>query len=737
MTFRANQHSTSAIRCFPARHRVKTGTLLILPVLISMSTSLPGSAPAHDSAPTTSYPETRRDAVVDTFHGEAVEDPYRWLEDPTSDDTRRWIEAQNRVTEAYLADIPERDALRERLTQLWDFERYGLPYQRGGRYFFTRNDGLQNQAVLHVSESLDAAPRVLLDPNLLSEDGTTALAGTSVSDDGRLLAYGLSRAGSDWQEWRVRDIDSGRDLDDHLRWIKFSGASWAPDHSGFYYSRYDQPEPGAEYTDANHFPKIHFHRIGTPQEEDELIYERPDQKDWGLNASVTDDGRYLIIRASRGTDPRNGIFYRDLEQPGSPVVELLNEFDASYSLVDNDGPRLWFHTDLDAPLGRVIEIDLTRPQRDQWREIIAESDATLRGVSRVGDLLFASWLRDACSDIGVFTLDGRLQGSVDLPGAGTAMGFGGDRHDRETFYFFTSPTDPGTSFHYDLASGESRVFRRPRVDFDFDAYHTRQVFVESADGTRVPMFLTHRRDLEPDGDTPVYLYGYGGFRISMTPAYSTFTSAWIERGGIFASVCLRGGGEYGEAWHHAGRLANKQNVFDDFIAAAEWLIDSGHTNPSRLAIGGGSNGGLLVGACMIQRPDLFAAALPAVGVFDMLRYHKFTIGWAWMVEFGDPGNEADFRVLRAYSPLHNLRPGTRYPSTLITTGDHDDRVVPAHSFKFAAALQHAHRGDNPVLIRIETSAGHGAGKPTRKIIEEATDKLAFLIRELGMTEPSP
>lgn len=704
--------------------------LLIMPGPIT-SPAASTSDPATPSL--TRYPESPRGPDVDDFHGEQVADPYRWLEDPAADTTRRWIGEQNEVTESHLAAIPERGELRERLRQLWNHERYGLPLERGGRYFYSRNDGLQNQSVLYVAESLDAEPRVLLDPNLLSEDGTTALSGTSISPDGRWLAWGVSKAGSDWQEWRVRDIDSGDDLDDHLRWIKFSGASWAEDNSGFYYSRYDEPEAGAEFTGANHFQKIHFHKLGTPQEQDSLVYERPDQKKWGLNASVTDDGRYLIIRATQGTDPRNGIFYRDLAQPGSEVVELLNGFDASWSFIDNDGPRFWFHTDLDAPLGRVVEIDITRPGRDHWRELIGESDATLRSVSRVGDRLFATWLRDAFSDVAMFSLDGQPLGGVELPGTGTAAGFGGDRDSRETFYFFTSPTDPGTIFHLDLATGAQREFRRPQVDIDLDALETRQVFVESVDGTRVPMFLTHRRGLEPDGDTPVYLYGYGGFRISMTPAWSTFAAAWVERGGIFVSACLRGGGEYGEAWHHAGRLADKQNVFDDFISAAEWLIDNGYTNPSRIAIGGGSNGGLLVGACMIQRPDLFAAALPAVGVFDMLRYHKFTIGWAWIPEYGDPANEDDYRVLRAYSPLHNLRPGTRYPSTLITTGDHDDRVVPAHSFKFAAALQHAHRGDNPVLIRIETSAGHGAGKPTEKLIDEAADKMAFLLRELGMS----
>jgi prolyl oligopeptidase len=677
------------------------------------------------------YPPSHPDpTVVDVYHGQAVPDPYRWLEDLDSERTRAWIEAQNQLTFDYLQRIPARQRLLERLTQLWNYEKYSQPFKEGGRYFYFKNDGLQNQSVLYTQESLEAEARVLLDPNTLSEDGTVALSGIAISRDGRYLAYGLSRSGSDWQEWKVRDIETGEDLPDHLRWIKFSGASWTPDGQGFFYSRYDEPPPGREYESANYFQKLYYHRLGTPQSEDLLVYHRPDQKEWGFAGGVTEDGNYLIISVWRGTDPKNLLFYKDLRDPNLPVVELIREFEANYSFIGNDGSRFWLLTDLNAPRRRLVAIDLDNP--GQVQEVIPEAEETLQGVSLINNQFVAFYLKDAHTQIKTFALDGTYLGEIPLPGLGSASGFGGKRYDTETFYTFTSFTTPPTIYRYDFTTGRSTLFRQPQVDFDPQAYEVQQVFYPSKDGTRIPMFLVHRRGLARTGDHPTLLYGYGGFGISLTPSFSVGLVAWLEMGGVYAQPNLRGGGEYGEAWHQAGTKLNKQKVFDDFIAAAEWLVANGYTNPSKLAISGGSNGGLLVGACLTQRPDLFAAALPAVGVFDMLRFHKFTIGWAWISEYGSPEDPEEFKALYAYSPLHNLKPGTVYPATLITTADHDDRVVPAHSFKFAAALQAAQGGSQPILIRIDTKAGHGAGKPTTKLIEETADRWAFLVEVLGI-----
>ncbi|MFS8905745.1 prolyl oligopeptidase family serine peptidase [Synechococcus sp. O70.2] len=677
------------------------------------------------------YPPSHPDpTVVDIYHGQPVPDPYRWLEDLDSERTRAWIEAQNQLTFDYLRRIPARQRLLERLTQLWNYEKYSQPFKEGDRYFYFKNDGLQNQSVLYTQESLEAEARVLLDPNTLSEDGTVALSGIAISRDGRYLAYGLSRSGSDWQEWKVRDIETGEDLPDHLRWIKFSGASWTPDGQGFFYSRYDEPPPGREYESANYFQKLYYHRLGTPQSEDLLVYHRPDQKEWGFAGGVTEDGNYLIISVWRGTDPKNLLFYKDLRDPNLPVVELIREFEANYSFVGNDGSRFWLLTDLNAPRRRLVAIDLDNP--GQVQEVIPEAEETLQGVSLINNQFVAFYLKDAHTQIKTFALDGTYLGEIPLPGLGSASGFGGKRYDTETFYTFTSFTTPPTIYRYDFTTGRSTLFRQPQVDFDPQAYEVQQVFYPSKDGTRIPMFLVHRRGLARTGDHPTLLYGYGGFGISLTPSFSVGLVAWLEMGGVYAQPNLRGGGEYGEAWHQAGTKLNKQKVFDDFIAAAEWLVANGYTNPSKLAISGGSNGGLLVGACLTQRPDLFAAALPAVGVFDMLRFHKFTIGWAWISEYGSPEDPEEFKALYAYSPLHNLKPGTAYPATLITTADHDDRVVPAHSFKFAAALQAAQGGSQPILIRIDTKAGHGAGKPTTKLIEETADRWAFLVEVLGI-----
>ncbi|NJO80388.1 MAG: S9 family peptidase [Cyanobacteria bacterium RM1_2_2] len=678
------------------------------------------------------YPTSQTVDHTDNYHGTVVSDPYRWLEDPHSEAAKAWIEAQNQVTFGFLNQIPIREQLKERLTQLWNYEKFGMPFKQGDRYFYYKNDGLQNQSVLYTLPTLEAEPRVLLDPNQLSEDGTVALTGLAISEDASLMAYALSTAGSDWKEWKVRNVETGEDLPDQIKWSKFSGADWTHDGKGFFYSRYDEPNETTKLEDANYYQKLYYHRLGTPQSEDVLVYERPDQKEWGFSGFVTEDGRYLIISVWLGTDPKNLVFYKDLADPNSEVVELINQFEASYSLINNDDNVFWFQTDLEAPRRRVVAIDITASDRQNWREIIPQANETLEDVVLLNNQFVASYLKDARTQIKIFDLNGAFIREVALPGVGSAGGFGGKRYDTETFYSYTSYTTPSTIYRYNMVTGESTVFRQPQVDFDPDGYETQQVFYRSPDGTQVPMFISYKKGLTLDGNNPTILYGYGGFNAALTPGFSPSNVVWMELGGVYAVPNLRGGGEYGEDWHQAGMKQKKQNVFDDFIAAAEWLIANNYTSTRKLAISGGSNGGLLVGACMTQRPELFAAALPAVGVMDMLRFHKFTIGWAWCSEYGSADNPEDFPILYAYSPLHNLKPGTAYPATLITTADHDDRVVPAHSFKFAAALQAAHQGAAPTLIRIETKAGHGAGKPTAKIIEEVADRFAFLVKVLEM-----
>jgi prolyl oligopeptidase len=690
------------------------------------------------------YPPTRKDDVVDEYHGVKVADPYRWLEDDNSPETKAWVEAQNRVTFAFLEGIPRRTQIRERLTKLWNFERFGVPLERGGRFFWTYNSGLQNQRVLYVADRLDAEPRVLLDPNTLSPDGTVSLTDYVPSEDGKLLVYGLSRAGSDWEEFRVRDVGTGLDRDDLVKWVKFSGASWMKDGSGFFYSRYDEPGEGDVLKGKNEFQKLYFHRLGTPQGDDVLVYERKDHADWGFHGRVTDDGQYLVIGVRQGTDPKTRVFYKSLAQPDAKVVELLADFDAAYHFIDNVGPVFLFHTDLDAPRYRVIAVDTRAPERAKWREIIPQSAEKLEDVSLVGGRFIATYLRDARSMVKLFDagageppdpglMKAKPAGELKLPGIGTVDGFGGRSADTHTFFSFTSFTEPGAIYRMEISSGDYAVWKRPKVDFDGAGYETRQVFFQSKDGTRVPMFITHRRGLALDGSAPAILYGYGGFNISLTPGFSVSRAVWLEMGGVFAQANLRGGGEYGADWHLAGTKLKKQNVFDDFIAAAEWLIANKYTSSAKLAIQGGSNGGLLVGAVMTQRPELFGAAIPAVGVMDMLRFHKFTIGWAWKSDFGSSENAEEFKALAAYSPYHNLKPGTRYPATLVMTADHDDRVVPAHSFKFAARLQECQaEGGPPVMIRIETSAGHGAGTALNKVIGETADAWAFLTKVLGM-----
>ncbi|MBO1070215.1 MAG: S9 family peptidase [Dolichospermum sp. DEX189] len=676
------------------------------------------------------YPTVSKSEQVDNYHGMAIADPYRALEDPDTEATKAWVEAQNQVTFSYLNEIPAREKIKQRLTKLWDYEKYGTPFKEGESYFYFKNDGLQNQSVLYTLPTLDAEPRIVLDPNQLSEDGTIALSGISISENGQLLAYGLSSSGSDWQEWKVRNIATGEDLQDHLQWIKFSGASWTHDHQGFFYSRYDEPNEKTKLEDVNYYQKLYYHQLGTPQSTDILIYHRPDEKEWGFTGNVTEDGKYLIISIWLGTDSKNLVFYKDLTNQNSEVIELINQFLANYSFIDNDDYVFYFRTDFNSPKGRVIAIDTRKPTPENWQEIIPQAVETLESVSVLNNQFVADYLQDAHSQIKIFDLKGNFIREVELPGIGAASGFSGKRYDTETFYSFTSFTTPGTIYRYDMKTGKSELFRQPEVDFNADEYETKQVFYASKDGTKVPMFIIHKKGIKLDGNNPTYLYGYGGFNISLTPSFSVSLLIWLEMGGVYAVPNLRGGGEYGEEWHQAGMKLQKQNVFDDFIAAAEWLIAHNYTQPGKLAIGGGSNGGLLVGTCMTQRPNLFGAALPAVGVMDMLRFHKFTIGWAWVAEYGSSENPEEFAALYAYSPLHNLKPGTAYPATLITTADHDDRVVPAHSFKFAAALQAAHGGDAPVLIRIDMKAGHGAGKPTAKIIEEAADKWGFLVKVL-------
>jgi len=710
-------------------------TRTALPLLALLMTS---TMDAQVSPPASQYPPARRGDVVDDYHGTKVPDPYRWLEDVDSPETRAWVDAENRVTFAYLERIPERAWIRRRLTELWNYPKYGAPFKKGGHYFFFRNSGLQNQSVLYTQASLTAQPEELLDPNTLSADGTVALSTLALTEDGRLLVYGTSGSGSDWQEFRVRDVATRRDRPDHLQWIKFSGAAWTHDAAGFFYSRYPASGGGDSLLAVNRDQKVYYHRLGTDQAADRLIYERPDQPDWGFAAEVSADGRYLILTVWLGTDRRNRVYYQDLGEArrprlDGPVVPLLDDFDAGYEFVGNDGPVFYFATDLDAPRKRIIAIDTGRPQRGNWREVIPQADDVLEGVQIIHDTFVARYLHDAHSRLRLIALDGRPLEDLALPAIGSIIQVSGERRDTEMFYAFTSFLYPTTIFRHDFATRQTAVFKAPELTFDPSGYETVQVFYRSKDGTRVPMFLTYKKGLRRDGTNPTYLYGYGGFNVNLTPAFSIGMIVWLEMGGIYAVPNLRGGAEYGEEWHQAGMLANKQHVFDDFIAAAEYLAAEHYTSPAKLAIGGGSNGGLLVGAAMTQRPELFGAALPAVGVMDMLRFHKFTIGWAWVTEYGSADSAAHFPFLYAYSPLHRLAPGTRYPATLITTADHDDRVVPGHSFKFAAALQAAQAGSAPVLIRIETKAGHGAGKPTAKIIEEQTDGGAFVVRILGMT----
>lgn len=688
-----------------------------------------------------SYPETRKDDVTDDYFGTTVADPYRWLEDANAEETAQWVARQNEVTYAYLNQLPKRAELLERLTELYDYPRYSLPFREGGRTFFYRNDGLQNQAILYVQDTPDGEPRLLLDPNTLSEDGTVSLNGLSVSEDGKLLVYSLSQGGSDWQEVHLRDVETGEDREDTLQWVKFSGFSWTHDNVGFFYSRFPEPAEGAALQQANRDKKLYYHRIGTPQSEDMLIYERPDQPDWGIYSVISDDGRYLLLILTEGTDRRNRLYYKDMGEPGSPdlmapVIPLFDAFDASYSYLGHDERTFYILTDNGAPRSKVIAVDLTHPDPSQWQTLIPEDADVLRGITMLGDQFITGYLHNAYSEVRFYDLQGKLLKKLETPTLGSVGGLSCKRTDTELFYSFTSYLYPTTLYRYDAQTGKSTVFREPEIRFDPSPYETRQVFYKSKDGTKVSMFLTHRKDLKKDGSNPVYLYGYGGFGVSLTPGFDPSSLVWLEQGGVVAIANLRGGGEYGEEWHQGGTKLKKQNVFDDFIAAAEYLIAEKITRPGKIGIAGGSNGGLLVGATLNQRPDLFGAAIPSVGVMDMLRFHLFTIGWAWKADYGSSEDPEQFAAIYAYSPLHNIKPGASYPATLVTTGDHDDRVVPAHSYKYAATLQAAQAGPAPTLIRIQTKAGHGAGKPMSKILEEQADLWAFLLANLGVTPQS-
>ena len=697
-----------------------------------------GTAAAQPTLPVT-YPESKTVSQTDSYHGTAVADPYRWLEDLDAPETKAWVVAQNEATFGFLEQIPQRDALRERLTELWNYERYGVPTVRGtgadARYFYFKNDGLQNQSVLYKQQGPDGDPEVLLDPNTLSADGTVALSLVSYSDDGARLAYGVSEAGSDWVTIRVRDVATGEDLPDEVRWVKFSGAAWDHRGDGFYYSRYDAPEDGSAFEAENRFQKLYYHALGADQSADRLVYERPDDADLGVGASVTDDGRFLVIGTSKGTDPKGGLYVKDLQAEAmgeaAPVIELFPAGVADFRVVHSEGSAFYVLTDHSAPNKRIARFDLANPEA--MTTLVPESAAVIADAEVVGGRLVVEAMEDVKSRLTVHEMDGTLVRTVDLPAPGSVSGLSGQAEAGELFYAFSSFTYPTTIYREDVATGEGGVFQAPDVDFDPDAFEARQVFYTSKDGTRVPMFIVHKKGLALDGSNPTLLYAYGGFDISVTPSFSTANVAWLEMGGVYAVPNLRGGGEYGEAWHEAGMLGNKQNVFDDFIAAAEYLIAEGYTRPEKLAVSGRSNGGLLIGAVTAQRPELFGAALPAVGVMDMLRFHTFTIGWAWVPEYGSSADPEQFQTLYAYSPLHNLRDGTAYPATMVTTADTDDRVVPSHSFKYAARLQAAQGSDRPALIRIETRAGHGAGTPTDKQIESAADNWAFLAWALGMS----
>lgn len=675
------------------------------------------------------YPKAEKDGTVDIYYGTRVADPYRWLENDTSRQTMAWVEAENRVTNEYLSRIPLRKRLLKRMTELSSYEKVSAPAKHNGKWYFSKNSGLQNQSVVYVMDELGGEPRVFLDPNTLSQDGTVALKGIYHSHNGKYAAYTISRSGSDWQEFYVIDLKTGQLTNDHIEWAKFSGAAWLGD--GFFYSAYDAPVKGKEFSNMNANHKIYYHKIGTPQSDDVLFYENPAYPKRFYDVTVNEEETMMFLTES-GAGAGNNLFVRDLRKKDAQFIQLTSNMDLLYSPVETEGDKFYIYTNDGAPKGRLMVADIRQPGSSNWQEVIGQQQYAIEDIDCIDHQFIVTYNQDASSHAYVYTMDGQLRHEVRLPSLGSVY-FSGDKKEKECFYTFTSFTQPSTIYRYDINSNESPLYRAPKVAFKMNDFTTEQVFFQSKDGTRIPMFLTYKKGLKRNGKNPVYLYGYGGFNIALGPSFSATRIPFLENGGIYAQVNLRGGSEYGEEWHLAGTKMQKQNVFDDFIGAAEWLISEKYTSKDQLAIVGGSNGGLLVGACMTQRPDLYRVAIPQVGVMDMLRYHKFTIGWNWASDYGTSEDSKEmFEYLYGYSPLHNLRPGTQYPATLVTTADHDDRVVPAHSFKFAATLQACHKGDNPVLIRIDTKAGHGSGKPLAKVLEEQADIYGFIMYNMGM-----
>ncbi len=674
------------------------------------------------------YPVAQKVDTVDNYFGTKIADPYRWMENDTSKATAEWVIAENKITEDYLSKIPFRNKIRERHTKIWNFPKYGVPFHEGQWYFFFKNDGLQNQSVLYVRKGIAGEIRVLLDPNKLSEDGTVALSEQSASNDGKYLAYSISRSGSDWNEIYVLDIETGKVLTDKLEWVKFSGMAWQK--NGFYYSRFDEPK-GSALSNQNENHKVYYHTIGTTQAADKLIYENKSQPKRNYGAQVTEDERFLLIYESETTSGV-GLYYKDLLKPAMSFIQIAEGFEFEYGVVDNVGDKLLVVTNNKAPRKKLVMIDPAKPQPENWQTIIPEKEEVLEGISLAGGKAVAYYMHNATSKVYVYDLNGKMISELGLPGIGTLAGFSSKKKDTIAFYGYTSFTFPSTIYKYDLLTGKSEIYNKPEIDFDATAFEVKQVFYKSKDGTEIPMFIIHKKGLVLDGNNPTLVYGYGGFNISLTPAFSISRLVFLENGGVYAMVNLRGGGEFGEEWHKAGIKEKKQNVFDDFIAAAEYLIKEKYTRSEKLAMMGGSNGGLLIGAVMTQRPELFHVAIPQVGVMDMLRYHKFTIGHAWAGDYGTSDTKEGFDYLIKYSPLQTLKKGVQYPATLAFTADHDDRVVPAHTFKFMATLQEDQAGDNPVLVRIESKAGHGAGKPTAKLIDEVTDLWSFVLYNLGM-----
>ena len=677
------------------------------------------------------YPKPRRGDQMDDYSGTKVADPYRWMEQTDSDETKAWIDAENKLSGGYLSTIPQRQKLKDRLTELFNYERFSAPSRIADNfYIYSKNDGLQNQSVLYKATSISDPGTVFFDPNTILADGTAALNGSRFTDDGKLWAYGVSIAGSDRTEWHVMDTSTGKLLPDTLSPNRQGVSAWLKDNSGFYYSGYAPVEKGQELKTTTFFQKIYFHKLGTPQSEDYVVYERPDNKEYFSGATISEDGKWLIITVSKGTEQMNMVYFKNLTVEKSGIEPLITDLNNNWSFIGNDGPVFYFQTDKDAPLSKIVRIDVTA--KTPWETVIPESADTLGGVGFVNNQFVLNYLSDAHTKIKIYDTNGKFVRDVKLPGIGTAGGFNGKRSDTETFYSYSSYNAPPTIYRYDMKTGESSLYRQAKVKFDPSEYEVKEVFYPSKDGTKVPMFLTYKKGTKLDGTNPTILYGYGGFNIPSTPGFSASRIVWLEMGGVYAVACIRGGSEYGKRWWEGGSRLNKQNVFDDFAWAGKWLIDNKYTSTPKLAINGGSNGGLLVGAVLNQHPDMFGAAVPQVGVMDMLRFDKFTIGYAWKSDYGSPDNPTDFKAMYAYSPYHNAKPGTKYPPTLITTSDHDDRVFPAHSFKYTAAMQYAQTGDAPVLIRIQTRGGHGAGLPTAQQIEQQADIYAFLMKSLGM-----